>query len=143
MKYKIVSVRDVPDYLGPMVDYYTSKWNLNKDIWHGLISECITTQSPLPRWYLMVDGEDIVGCIGLMVDDAFNPTIAGLYIEESLRGEELGGSLLERVLEDAKEQGLARLHLQTYHKGYFEKYGWNYHGNDPENKVRDYVIDLL
>jgi hypothetical protein len=87
MQYRIVSIRDNPDYLMRMVDYYVIKWNLNKEIWHSLISDCISTQNLLPRWYLMISCEnETIGCVGIMAGDIpkedFRPNIAGLYVEE-------------------------------------------------------------
>ena len=142
MPYRIFNIRDNPNYLETMVDYYTSKWNLNRGIWFDLIADCITTQNPLPRWYLMMDGEDVVGCVGLMDDGV--PGIAGLYVEEHMRGEKLGALLLEHALNEAKNLGFSKMSLTTYHEGYFEKYGWEYIDNMKicDNKVRFYEKQL-
>ena len=149
MQYEIVSIRDNPDYLEAMVDYYSSRWKLNKQIWHDVISDCITTKNSLPRWYLMKDSENVVGCVGLMADglakDDFKPYLAGLYVEENMRRKNLGGLLLNHILSEAIHLGLSKIHLTTYHTGYFEKYGWVYCGDEEinsENKVRAYVINL-
>ena len=151
MQYKIINIRDNPDYLTRMVDYYVLKWNLNKEIWHNLISDCISTQNALPRWYLMVNNEnEIIGCIGIMTDDVskenLKPNIAGLYVEENMRSMGLGAALLEHAQKEANKLGFPKLYLTTYHKGYFEKYGWKYledKNTDSEGKVRNYVIDTI
>ncbi|MDR1704727.1 MAG: GNAT family N-acetyltransferase [Clostridiales bacterium] len=147
MKYKIYGLRENPVYLNAMVDYYSSRWKLNREIWYDLIADCITARNPLPRWYLMLDKENVIGCIGLMTDDVtkkdFKPEIAGIYVEENARGKGLGGLLLEHAWKEARKLGFTELYCTTYHTGYFEKYGWKYLGEEESgfgNKVRRYVF---
>lgn len=147
-EYKIISIRDNPNMLDSMVEYYTSRWKLKKEVWHGLISDCISTENPLPRWYLMLMNERIVGCVGLMADDTaendFKPTLAGLYVEYDMRGSELGANLFYHASEETKNLGFSKLYLTTHHTGYFEKYGAIYVGDEVygDSKARSYVVDV-
>ncbi|MCL2855883.1 MAG: GNAT family N-acetyltransferase [Defluviitaleaceae bacterium] len=134
----IISVRDNPQYLDGLVDYYCSAWKLNREIWRELIGDCVTTKNPLPRWYIMLDGENIIGCVGLMVDGS-EPNLAGLYIDEDKRSKGLGALLANHAVEEAAGLGLSRIYLTTYHIGYFEKCGWTFLEED--NKVRKYTIN--
>jgi len=131
MDTRILSIRDNPEYLDRAVDYLSSKWGIPKNIYHDSITHSITTTSPLPRWYLMLKGEEIIGCYGLITND-FNsrqdlwPWLAALYIDPNERGKNLGAELLKHGAKEANKLGFAALHLFTDHVGYYEKYGWEY-----------------
>jgi len=146
----IISVREHPKYLDRAVDYISSKWNVGYSVYRDCISHSLTTDSPLPRWYLLVtDSDSIVGCYGLIVND-FNsrqdlwPWFAALYVEESERGQSLGGMMLAHSVAESKRLGYGKLYLTTDHIGYYEKYGFLCigqcygHGNEPG---RLYEID--
>ena len=66
MNYNIVSIRECPEYLDRTVQYFSSNWGVPYDVYHDCISHSISTESPLPRWYLLINENDkIVGCFGL------------------------------------------------------------------------------
>ena len=128
---KIIAVRDNPDYLEKAIDYFSSKWGIPRCIYQDSISASMTTNNPLPRWYLMLKGEEIIGSYGLITND-FNsrqdlwPWLAALYVEESERGKGLGGTLLKHGADEAAKLGFSSVHLFTDHVGYYEKHGWQY-----------------
>ena len=128
----IISVRENPEYLERAVDYFSSKWGV-RNIYDNCISNSITTQSPLPRWYLMFKGDKIIGCYGLIVNDFISrqdiwPWICALYIDENERGKSLGSKLLHHGRIEAAKLGFNAVYLCTGHEGYYEKYGWKYIG---------------
>ena len=131
---EIVSVRDNPEYLDRAVDYFSAKWAVPRAVYQDCISNCITTESPLPRWYLfMKHPGEIIGSYGLITND-FNsrqdlwPWLCALYIEEAFRGHAYGSKMLEHGRREAKWLGFQKLYLCTDHIGYYEKYGWGYIG---------------
>ena len=65
----IVSVREHPEYLERAVDYFSSKWGIAREIYHDCIANSLHTESPLPRWYLMMLNYAIIGSYGLIVND--------------------------------------------------------------------------
>jgi GNAT superfamily N-acetyltransferase len=131
--YNIIAVRDNPQYLEQAAEYFAKAFGLPKRIYDDSIAHSIITENPLPRWYLMLDGERIVGCYGLITND-FNsrqdlwPWVAALYVEEAERGHALGSELLAHGLAEAKILGYPKVYLATDHIGYYEKYGWSYVG---------------
>ena len=134
MNYTIISVRDCPEYLDRAVQYFSSNWGVPYEVYHDCISHSITTESPLPRWYLLTNENDkIVGCFGLIVND-FNsrqdlwPWLAALYVDESERGQSLGGMMLAHGIAESGRLGFKKLYLATDHIGYYEKYGFTYSG---------------
>lgn len=149
MKYEIISVRDNPDYLETAADYLSSKWKIDRKIYHDSISDSIYTENTLPRWYLMKDSDNIIGAFGLIENDFMvrkdlMPWICAIYIEEHMRGKQLGLLLLEKGKEEARKLGFSKLYLCTDHIGFYEKYGWNYFGDEESEfggYTRVYVIN--
>ena len=95
----------------------------------GHINNCVNSPSPLPQWYVMVDRETIIGCVGLITNDFISrmdlyPWICALYIEEEYRGHSYGRLLLERAESDAAKAGYPYAYLCSDHVGYYEKYGF-------------------
>jgi len=45
----IINVRENPEYLDQAVDYFSSKWGINPQIYRESISDSITTDQALPR----------------------------------------------------------------------------------------------
>ena len=128
---KIIAVREQPDYLDRAVDYFASKWGVSREIYYDCIFNSLETDSKLPRWYLMLKEETIIGSFGLIVNDFISrqdlwPWICAVYIEESERGKALGSRLLEHGRKEAAVLGFKTVYLCTDHIGYYEKYGWRY-----------------
>lgn len=133
MNIQIISVREYPEYLEQAVDYFSSKWGVAKNIYQDCISNSLTTESPLPRWYLMMKDETIIGSYGLIVNDFISrqdlwPWLCAVYIEESERGKTLGSLLLAHGQRESAKLGFPMVYLNTDHVGFYEKYGWRYIG---------------
>ena len=149
MQCNILNVRENPDYLEIAIDYFSSKWGLDRDFYENSISNSISTKEPLPRWYLMKNNESIIGSFGLIENDFMVrkdllPWLCGLYIEEHMRGKALGSLLLEHGCKESQKLGFPKLYLCTDHVGYYEKYGWEFFGEEESEfggKGRVYVID--
>ena len=148
---RIISVREQPDYLDRAADYFSSTWGLSRDLYYDCISNSLSTDSPLPRWYLMQKEDEIIGSYGLIVNDFVSrqdlwPWLCALYVEESRRGKALGARLLEHGRREAAKLGFSALYLFTDHIGYYEKYGWRFFapGYDISGETsRIYVADSI
>ncbi|AEV67625.1 GNAT family N-acetyltransferase [Acetivibrio clariflavus] len=130
MKYDIVGIRENKEYLIKAIDFFTEKWGIERRIYEDCLSNSITTQSPLPRWFLMLHNGEIIGGYGLITNDFISrqdlfPWLCALYIEEKYRGNELGAKLLEHGRIEAAKLGYKKIYLCTDHVGYYEKYGWS------------------
>jgi len=134
----IIAVREHPEYLDRAVDYFSSKWGVDRNVYQDCIANSLDTESPLPRWYLMMKGEcgetpRIIGSYGLIVNDFISrqdlwPWLCAVYIEESERGKALASRLLEHGRKEAARLGFPTAYLSTDHVGLYEKYGWQYIG---------------
>ncbi|MCL5981832.1 MAG: GNAT family N-acetyltransferase [Firmicutes bacterium] len=134
MDFNIIGVRENIGYLERAIDYFAEKWGMDRRIYENCISNSIATQNPLPRWFLMVRNEEIIGSYGLITNDFISrqdlyPWLCALYVEESYRGIKLGAKLLEHGRIEATKQGYKKLYLSTDHSGYYERHGWIYIGN--------------
>ena len=145
MNYEIISIRQQPQYLERGIDYFSTRWGIDRKIYEDSIVNSLTTESKLPRWYLMIREGDIIGSFGLITNDFVSrqdlyPYLCALYIEESERGKELGSKLLIHGRQEAKRLGFEKLYLCTDHNDYYEKYGWiyiakGYHPWGDESKI--------
>lgn len=132
---QIISVRDNPEFLDRAVDYLSAKWKIPSAIYRDCLSNSLTTESPLPRWYLLTQNTGtIIGSYGLIVNDFISrqdlwPWLCALYVDESFRGHAWGAKMLAHGRREAKQLGFGKLYLATDHVGYYEKYGWQYIGD--------------
>ena len=88
-------------------------------------------QGAVPQWYLALEGERIIGGIGVIENDFhprkdLAPNVCALYVEEDRRLQGLAGRLLARVCKDMAEAGIPTLYLITEHTSFYERYGWKF-----------------
>lgn len=133
---KVISVKESPEYKDRAITYFQSKWASKESmmVYEDSITHSITTNNPLPRWYLLIDGDEIIGCAGLISNDFISrmdlyPWMCALYIEEEHRGNSYAALLMDKAKADAKQGGFSSIYLCTGHIGYYEKYGFNYIGD--------------
>ena len=67
---KIISVRENPEYKDIVIKYFQEKWkSVLPIIYDDCISHSISSNNPLPQWYLLEKDGDIIGCAGLITND--------------------------------------------------------------------------
>ena len=132
---QIVSLREDPARLEQFIVYFQAHWASpdSMAVYDDCMRSCLNAESPLPQWYLLMEGTEIIGCAGLITNDFISrmdlyPWVCALYIEPKWRGAERGAALLARAGRDAARAGFARLYLCTDHIGYYERYGFTYLG---------------
>ncbi len=128
---KIFSVRQNPELKDAFIAYFQKTWasEASRMVYADCISHCIGAAASLPQWYLLLDGETIAGCAGLITNDFISrmdlvPWLCALFIEPAYRGHAYGALLIERCKEDARKAGYPKLYLCSDHKGYYERYGF-------------------
>lgn len=132
-KFQIISVREHPELADDIISFFQRHWasEASMMVYEDCIRSCLSSESPLPQWYVMLLGSRIVGGAGLISNDFISrmdlwPWLAALYVEEDCRGQALGGRLLRHALAHAAQLGFDHLYLCTDHIGYYEKYGFAY-----------------
>lgn len=132
----IVSVRENHEYVQPAIKYFQEQWASEDTlmVYEDCISHAITSDNPLPQWYLLLKDTETVGCAGLITNDFISrmdlyPWLCAVFIEEAHRGNRYGKLLIERAKCDAKLSGFENLYLYTDLIGYYEKYGFSYIGD--------------
>ena len=112
------------------------------------MEECLEEKGPVPQWYMALDGERIIGGMGVIENDFHDrkdlaPNVCAVYTEEDWRGRGVAGSLLRYVCEDMREKGIDPLYLITDHTSFYERYGWEYlcmvQGEGEAEKIRMYI----
>ncbi len=135
IKMELISVREHPEHAVKAYCYFRDKWaDENSQMVHeDCIMNCLSSPSKLPQWYLLMEGEEIIGSVGLIPNDFISrmdlyPWLCSLYIEKPYRGKGYPKLLIERVKKDAKDMGFSHLYLCTDHDGYYEKHGFTHIG---------------
>ena len=139
LNYRIISIKDSPMYSERAIDWFTSKWGIERKEYEKSFWDCLNKNESLPQWYLVFDEEDeIIGGCGLIQNDFVDrtdlfPYLCALFVEKKARGHALGAKLLENARREGLKLGFDKLYLCTDHTKYYEKYGWQYiaTGNHP------------
>ena len=131
MDLNVISVRENPEFKETAICYFQKHWaNENSMmVYDDCITNCLTACVPLPQWYLLLEGERVIGCAGLITNDFISrmdlyPWLCALYIEADRRGNAYGKHLIEKAKQDAAAAGFSKLYLCTDHVGYYEHYGF-------------------
>lgn len=132
---RVVALREQPAYLEAAIAYLQAKWATpeSRMVYDDCIRHSVGTPSPLPHWYLLAEGDTLIGCAGLISNDFISrgdlwPWFCALYIDPAHRGHGYPGLLLARARQDAAKAGFKNLYLCTDHIGYYERYGFAHMG---------------
>ena len=132
MKYSLVPLRDRPDMLPQAAAWFHQKWGIPLEAYRDSMQECLAGKGPVPQWYLALEGDRIVGGMGVIENDFHDrkdlaPNVCAVYTEEDRRCQGIAGALLELVCRDMKELGIPTLYLVTDHTSFYERYGWEFY----------------
>lgn len=146
--YPILSILDHPELVEPAAEWFHQSWHIPKKAYLESMAECLRGLSPVPQWYVMLDGQKIIGGIGIIENDFHDrkdltPNVCAVYVEPEYRCRGLAGRLLQRVCDDMAGRGIDTLYLLTDHTDFYERYGWEFlcmaQGDGEEQPSRMYV----
>ncbi len=108
------------------------------------------TAEALPLTFIAVEGEQLLGTIGLWRCDLISrqdlfPWLAALYVAPATRGQGLAGKLQRHVIDYARRAGFRELYLYSACRDFYERFGWRYIGEGldyPATTVHLYRYDL-
>ena len=146
-EYKIVTLRDRKDLADKAANWFHSKWGVPVEAYKECIDVYISNETEY-GWYLCLDGEKIIGGMGVIENDFHNrkdltPNVCAVYTEEEYRGKRVSGNLLDYVVEDCRAHNISPVYLVTDHIGFYERYGWEFlcmvQGDDEPDMTRMYI----
>ncbi|SFF48056.1 Acetyltransferase (GNAT) domain-containing protein [Paenibacillus algorifonticola] len=130
---EVFELRDKMAFFDEAVQMYWDQWGSesNFKFYQDCMLHSCTSVCDLPRFYIAVQNDSIVGTYALLRNDLISrqdlfPWLACLYVVPELRGNKVGARLLKHALEETKSLGLTKLYLSTDLEGYYEKYDWTY-----------------
>ena len=131
MNYRLVRLCDAPELKAQAAGWFHEKWGVPAEAYLESMEACLAQTDAVPQWYLAMDGERILGGLGVIENDFHDrkdlaPNVCAVYTEESERGKGIAGALLRFVCEDMAQRGIDTLYLVTDHTSFYERYGWEF-----------------
>lgn len=126
-----ITLREQPEMMDTAAAWFNSKWGVPKEAYLDCMQAYLSGETEL-GWYLCLDGEKIVGGMGVIENDFhdrkdLSPNVCAVYTEDSHRKMGIAGELLNMVVEDLKSKGISPVYLVTDHIGFYERYGWEFY----------------
>ncbi|MBQ6488040.1 MAG: GNAT family N-acetyltransferase [Solobacterium sp.] len=145
--YVYTALRDRPELIDRAAAWFHEKWHVPAEAY----LECMTAdlnQETEYGWYLCLDGEQIIGGLGIIENDFhdrkdLSPNVCAVYTEKAFRNQGIAGRLLNMAVDDMRAKGITPLYLVTDHTGFYERYGWEFfcmvHGDGEPGLTRMYI----
>lgn len=130
-KYFVTPLRERPELLDAAVCWFHEKWGIPAEAYRESMEDCLNTDGPVPRWYVVMDGDNIIAGIGVIENDFhlrrdLTPNVCAVYVEEDDRKQGLAGQLLNYACNEYASMGIHTLYLATEHTSFYERYGWEF-----------------
>ena len=130
-EYQFCTLREIPEKMRSAAEWFHGKWNVPTEAYLECMEEYLKKETEY-GWYLCLDGERIVGGLGVIENDCHNrkdltPNICAVYTEADHRCRGIAGRLLQMAVEDLRAKGITPVYLLTDHMGFYERYGWEFY----------------
>ena len=144
---KYITLRERPELMDTAAGWFNSKWGVPKEAYLECMEDYLNGNTEL-GWYLCLDGDKIVGGMGVIENDFhdrkdLSPNVCAVYTEESHRKMGIAGVLLNLVVDDLRSKGISPIYLVTDHTGFYERYGWEFYcmaqGDGEPDMTRLYI----
>lgn len=142
-----ITLRERPQLKNYASEWFHSKWYVPKQAYLECMEAYINSETEY-GWYLCMDGEKIVGGLGVIENDFHDrkdltPNICAVYTEEEYRRNGIAGHLLDMAVEDLRAKGISPVYLITDHTSFYERYGWEFlcmvQGDGEPHMTRMYI----
>ena len=129
-EYQYITLRENPALTETAAIWFHSKWGVPQEAYLKCMISFLKRETEL-GWFLCLDGEQIVGGLGVIENDFHDrpdltPNICAVYTEERHRCQGIAGTLLNMAVEDLRTKGISPVYLVTDHTGFYERYGWEF-----------------
>lgn len=144
---QFVVLKDRKELKDQAAQWFHEKWGVPKEAYLECMDAYLSGETEY-GWYLCLDGEKIVGGLGVIENDFHDrkdlaPNVCAVYTEEEYRCRGIAGKLLDLVVEDQRAHGISPLYLVTDHTNFYERYGWEFYcmaqGDDEPEQTRLYI----
>ena len=127
---RFLTLREWPELADAAADWFHGKWGVPKEAYLECMDAYLKGETEY-GWYLCMDGDRIVGGLGVIDNDFhdrkdLSPNVCAVYTEEDHRGLGVAGRLLDLAVEDLRGKGDSPVYLVTDHRGFYERYGWEF-----------------
>lgn len=148
MEYNILKIQEHPKLVKQAARWFHEKWGIPEEAYLESMADCLKASGPVPRWFIAVDGQRIIGGLGVIENDFHDrkdltPNVCAVFVEPEYRGQGIAGALLNFVCKEMKALGLDTLYLLTDHDSFYERYGWKFfcmaQGDGEDEPSRMYV----
>ena len=145
--YRYITLREQPELRIPAANWFHSKWGVPVQAYLDCMAAYLNQETEL-GWYLCLDGNTIVGGMGVIENDFHDrpdltPNVCAVYTEETHRGQGIAGKLLNLVISDLRGKGISPVYLLTDHTDFYERYGWEFfcmvQGDGEDSPSRMYI----
>ncbi len=145
--YQYITLREKSELKQKAAEWFHSKWGVPTETYLECMEAYLSGDTEY-GWYLCLDGERIVGGLGVIENDFHDrkdlaPNVCAVYTEEEYRGQGIAGKLLNMVVENQREKGVSPIYLVTDHTDFYERYGWEFlcmaQGDGEEEMTKVYV----
>ena len=145
--YRYITLREQPERMDTAADWFSSKWRAPKAAYLACMSAYLNRETEY-GWYLCLDGEQIIGGLGVIENDFHDrkdltPNICAVFTEEAYRRQGIAGRLLNMAVEELRAKGVSPVYLFTDHTGFYERYGWEFfcmaQGDGEDQPSRMYI----
>ena len=127
---RFFTLRDCPERTEQAARWFHSKWRAPEEAYLACMRAYLNRETEY-GWYLCLDGERIVGGLGVIENDFHDrkdltPNVCAVYTEQDYRRRGIAGRLLNMAVEDLRAKGVSPVYLLTDHTGFYERYGWEF-----------------
>jgi GNAT superfamily N-acetyltransferase len=124
------------DLVATLASWHHAQWGHLYSHWTfavalGELEDHATRAAGLPTTLVALDGEELLGSVSLVLEDApelsehGSPWLASLYVKPEARGRGIGAQLVRAAVARAAAEGIAELFLFTpEHKRFYAQLGW-------------------
>ena len=146
-EYQYITLREKPELMNTAAEWFHSKWGVPTEAYLECMEAYLNGSTEL-GWFLCMDGENIVGGLGVIENDFHDrpdltPNVCAVYTEESHRCRGIASKLLNMAVEDLRGKGITPAYLVTDHTGFYERYGWEFlcmvQGDGEPDMTRMYI----
>ena len=146
-EFQYITLRNKPEWMVLAAEWFHSKWRVPTEAYLECMEAYLRGETEY-GWYLCLDGNQIVGGLGVIENDFHDrkdltPNICAVYTEDTYRCRGIAGRLLNMAVEDLRLKGVSPVYLITDHTGFYERYGWDFlcmvQGDNETDMTRMYI----